>query len=74
MAQVYTFSYIPVARAWTDHQGNYHGPREQGRRTMTIVANSPIEAKRQLEADVADDEKGMIVKDVILEEVSGWIQ
>ncbi len=73
MAQVYKFSYIPVARAWTDLQGNEYPPREGGRAEMTIVADSPIEAKRQLEASVADDEKGTIVRDVVLEEVSSWI-
>ncbi len=73
MAQIYKFSYVPVARAWTDLQGNEYPPRELGRTWMTIVADSPIEAKRQLESNVADDEKGMIVKDVVLEEVSPWV-
>ena len=73
MAQIYKFSYIPVARAWTDLEGNEYPPRAGRRATMNIVADSPIEAKRQLEADVADDEKGTILRDVVLEEVSPWI-
>src|SRR6266702_2791201 len=70
MAQIYKFSYVPMAREWTDLQGNTYPPRELGRTTMTVVAESVIEAKRQLEANVADDEQGTIVKDVVLEEVS----
>jgi len=58
---------------WTDLEGNKYPPRELGRVVMTVVADSAIEAKRQLETNVADDEKGAIVKDVALEEVSPWV-
>ena len=75
MANVYLFSFIPVARAWSDpfDSSIKHPARRLGEREATVVAENSEEAREKLIAQFIEDEKGAMLEDIKVLKVSPWI-